>query len=92
MLLAAAMSEEYLLFCLCVLIAGCVSQAFYSKEKIIVSRSLDYVDGYERLQKCFYFIFKTLLVPYVFTTLSVKDRLIGCDISSLSAIVPLTIS
>lgn len=38
------MSEKYLLFQLCVLIAGCVSQAFYSKEKMIVSGSLDYID------------------------------------------------
>lgn len=45
-----------------------------------------------RLQKWFYFIFKGFLVPYVSTTLSVKYRLIGFDISSLSAIVPLTVS
>lgn len=44
MLLAEAMSEKYLLFRQSVLIAGCVSQAFYSKEKMIVSRSLDYID------------------------------------------------
>lgn len=44
MLLAEAMSEKYLLFQQSVLIAGCVSQAFYSKEKMIVSRSLDYID------------------------------------------------
>jgi len=40
----------------------------------------------------FYFIFKTFLVPYLFTALSVKYRLISFDTSSLSVVLPLTIS
>jgi len=55
MLLAEALSEKYLLFWLCVLIVGHMSQAFYSKKKSIITRSLDYIDGSERLHKFFLF-------------------------------------
>lgn len=74
MLLAEAVSGNHLEFWLCVLIAGCMSQASYSKPKWL---RLDYVDGCGRLQKWLYFILQTFLVPYVFTTPSVKSRLMA---------------
>lgn len=47
MLFAEAMSEQHLLFCLCIVISDGVSQAFCSKEKLINSSSLVYLDVYE---------------------------------------------